>query len=484
MSYWKNISSQSDSNNNLSEFYEFEPGVVLDVITDDSHPAFKEKIDIDNWPSDISGQKPNQTDLDYSWIGRILVRPLYSKKYVNKEETIWAIPIEKNISEFPLVNELVSIVRYDNFIFYTRKVNIKNFINENIDFRYELNYGNFIYNGARGGNKELYQNIPFVGKSSKTRLSGGFGFEGVAGRYFVVNKNIRSVKRHEGDLVIESRFGQSIKFGAYDDDRSKDNGKNSGYEQGGGNPYILIRNRQRPLVKVGEEKKIHKKLPAIKGTVQEKNAGGVIEENIHHDGSSIHITSGFTISNYVTTCYKTMFESGKEEQKAFSPPKSTNFKFPQKLDGDQIIIQSDRLIFSSRYSETFHFSKGRYGIVTDSEYTVDAHNQIVLTTNSKTVINSPVIYLGEYDQTGEPALLGQTTVNWLYELCTWLLNHTHWYKHSHPKTGAPNPLQTQLPVQNKKLEILRDSLHTLLSRRVFITGGGFAPGQNGENLKQ
>jgi hypothetical protein len=160
---------------------------------------------------------------------------------------------------------------------------------------------------------------------------------------------------------------------------------------------------------------------------------------------------------------------------------TTNFQYPT-LDGEQIIIQSDRLIFSSRYGEQFHYSKKRYGIVTDSEFTVDAHDQIVLTTHVKTVINSPAIYLGEYDQTGEPALLGQTTINWLYELCNWLLEHTHWYKHSHEDAGKESPSTTQIPVEIQRLTILRDNLQALLSRRVFITGGGYAPGQDGVEI--
>ena len=123
-------------------------------------------------------------------------------------------------------------------------------------------------------------------------------------------------------------------------------------------------------------------------------------------------------------------------------------------------------------------------ISTDDEYTVDAQKQIVMTTNQKTVINSPAIYLGEYNNTNEPAILGQTCVNWLYDLCNWLLEHTHYYPHTHPdaqggKVGAESPVVTRVPVQVNELKALRDKLHTLLSRRVFLTGGGYAPGFNG-----
>jgi hypothetical protein len=113
---------------------------------------------------------------------------------------------------------------------------------------------------------------------------------------------------------------------------------------------------------------------------------------------------------------------------------------------------------------------------------VDAHQQIVMTTNTKFVVNSPAIYLGEYDNANEPILLGQTAVNWLFQLCTWILTHNHWHIHSHRGAGKESPSQTQLPVQAQQLILLQQQLQTLLSRRVFVTGGGLAPGQNGGGI--
>ena len=75
----------------------------------------------------------------------------------------------------------------------------------------------------------------------------------------------------------------------------------------------------------------------------------------------------------------------------------------------------------------------------------------------------------------EPVLLGQTTVNWLYQLCNAMLAHTHWYKHLHTNAGQESPSTTQAPVELQPIIALRDSLHTLLSRRVFVTGGGLPP---------
>ncbi len=510
MSYWNrpisisspfldsvSISNKKGRKSISDEFYEIEPAIVLDVILDKGHEILSKNsytLNPDQWPVDINGNKPLKTDLDYTWVGRILVRLLYSQIGMEKEDLIWAMPLESNISEYPLVNELVGVVFYLGQYFYTRKINTFNTPNSNADFNLELQAGGFRVSSSDivQGNREFINlptdpRFPYKGPPTKLNYLGSVGYKGVLGRYFFYNNKIRCLRRREGDLIFESRFGQSIRFATYDDIRDNDKGYNSlfpGYsdymgtgilnpssskETGGGNPMLLIRNRQRPIVNIDDE----------------KNVGGYMLEDVNNDGSSIHLTSGVTLSAFQTTCYKTMWGDKSEEQSGFNG--QTTFKYPQ-LNDDQIVINSNRIIISAKKNETFQYSKKRISIVTDSEYTLDANDQIVINTNNKTVINSPAIYLGEYNQTNEPVLLGQTTVNWLYELCDWLISHTHWYKHVHPdaqggNVGQPDPLQTQSSVQIQSLVSLREQLNLLLSRRVFVVGGGFAPGKNGGTVK-
>jgi hypothetical protein len=492
MSYWitktQNVMSTENfglgggsAGKTSGEFYELEPAVVLDIVLDKDHPLFKQaanlqtNIDVDRWPSDLEGKKPEIGEIDYSWIGRALVRLQFTSPVTEKEKLIWAYPIDSAISEYPLVNEVVILMKYRNKFFYSRKLNMRNLPNEAVDFSV-----NPTLSGQ--GNTELYSTKPYQGPVSKTSHDGSSGYKGVAGKYYTINDRMRRLKRYEGDTVIESRFGQSIRFGAYDDTRDNDKGdtNNADYFNGGGNPMLIIRNRQRKLLKKGETLKlVNSPNPAtVTGTDEEKNAGGFVKEDINHDGSSIYITTGQTISKWVTTCYKKMLGTG-EEVGSFNGNSTYNYPI---LNGDQIILNSNRLLLSSRYGETLHYSKKRYAIVTDNDYTLDAHQQIVLTTNTKTVINSPAIYLGEYDNANEPAILGQTLANWLYDLCNWLGEHTHWYLHSHVDAGKESPSQTQLPVQLQQLYAIRDRVHTILSRRVFITGGGFAPGKNGGDI--
>lgn len=514
MSYWnKSLTSSTNTLDNVSlsargrtvkstsdEFYEIEPAIVLDIILDIDHPYLRDKQSTlvpGQWPVDVNGKAPLKTDQDYTWIGRALIRLIQTNSNVEKEDLIWATPLESNISEYPVLNEIVGVVSYLGQYYYTRKINKFNTPNANADFNMELVYGGFTKFGSTNpaqGNRELLvktsdPRVPYIGPQSKLNIYGGVGFIGALGRYFYYNPRIRSLKRREGDLVFESRFGQSIRFASYDDDRKNDCGHNSdfsGYtdykgngvknpkfnlEAGGGNPMVLIRNRQRPISST---------------IVNEKNVGGYMLEDVNEDGTSIHLTSGVTLSLFNTTKWlkKKMWGNGSEEQPLFNG--ITNFKFP-KLIGDQLVINSDRVTISAKKNELFQYSKKRMAFVTDDECTIDAQNQIIITTNNKTVLNSPAIYLGEYNQTNEPVLLGQTSVNWLFDLCNWLLAHTHWYNHKHPDaqggtTGNANPTQTQTTVQAASLTVLRNNLNLLMSRRVFTVGGGLAPGANGGTI--
>ena len=95
---------EDNKNNILNSTLQFEPAVVLDVILDDSHPIFKTKININptEWPDAANDKPADQNDKDYTWIGRVLVRPFSTHKTVEKEKLPWALPLENTgITEYP-----------------------------------------------------------------------------------------------------------------------------------------------------------------------------------------------------------------------------------------------------------------------------------------------------------------------------------------------------------------------------------------------
>jgi hypothetical protein len=176
MSYWKSISkgarqldsfslatNQTSGKSSQGEFYEIELGIVLDLVLDETHPIFTKgdksntKIDPDRWPVDVSNQPAKETDIDYTWIGRALVRPIVSDPNTDKNKLPWAFPLENNLSEYPLINEVVMLLVQGDKLYYTRKINYHNWTNNNLDFSI-----NDTVSGKQ--NTEFLSSEPYVGK--------------------------------------------------------------------------------------------------------------------------------------------------------------------------------------------------------------------------------------------------------------------------------------------------------------------------------
>jgi len=100
----------------------FKLAVVVDVIIDENHPIFKkDKISIkpsllpSNYKaSDSTIQSaesvPRYKDIDYSYIGRSKVRILGLDDKTPVSKLPWAIPLDKSVSQYPLINECVMIL--------------------------------------------------------------------------------------------------------------------------------------------------------------------------------------------------------------------------------------------------------------------------------------------------------------------------------------------------------------------------------------
>ena len=257
---------------------------------------------------------------------------------------------------------------------YAQSVNSN--INTNAAFELERTYGQATQNINE------YTKSPFVGPSSvlnggSTNQESNPNYVGILGNYFKFNPAIRALKRYEGDSIIESRFGSSIRFGSYDENRNNDSGIGE-YSSQGGNPMILIRNRQSPIKGATELNKLVNK--------------GFVTESMNNDGSSIHLTSGKTISKFIPNTTLPFID--------IVLPIDT-----PKLDGDQIVFNSDRLVFSSKANEILMYSKGFFGITTDKSFSVSSIGNTTLTSTGVIVFNAPKIYLG-FDVDGpndEPA---------------------------------------------------------------------------------
>ena len=281
-----------------TEFYEMEPGVVLDVIRDENHPIFsdeelKPEIYPDEWPDGFN----SDGQVDYSWIGRVKVRLLYSQNKAPLNELSWVLPVDGTIKEYPLLNETIIVTKYVNNLYYTRRLNSRNFLNNSADFRTEPRFG--------ANNRLNSKNCPnlkgALNSSNISKASNKYGQ--YLGKYFKANNRVRPLKNFEGDTIVESRFGSSIRFGCYEDNPEIDAGSATGsgdaYDSNLGNPMIIIRNRQHP--REGDE----------------ETFSHTILEDINKDGSSIHITSGKTLSKFAPTLSGPSDDSGGAKPKGF-----------------------------------------------------------------------------------------------------------------------------------------------------------------------
>ena len=95
---------------------------------------------------------------------------------------------------------------------------------------------------------------------------------------------------------------------------------------------------------------------------------------------------------------------------------------PDLFRGNQVIINSDRLLFNAKTDSILLFSKESIGFSSNNSIHFDTSDKKDGEDPSKVVINSPNIYLGLKKELGEtilptePALLGDQTEKWLNDL--------------------------------------------------------------------
>ena len=287
-------------------------------------------------------------------------------------------PLDENFYGIPLVTELVEVVTQSGVPYYRRF----NF-NSNLFSASDGETENSANDNATKVNpstdlKDMKNNFVQTnsGKDVKKKL----------GEYFKIGKS-RRLKLYEGDHLIQSRFGQSIRFSAFNNDTKSIS------------PTIIIRNGESPefsSVDLNKE----------------------IEENINKDGSTIAMTSGDYLSKF-TPSYITNKKESLEG-------------YPSELKGNQIIITSDRLLFSTRTAETIFFSKGNYAIVTDGVFSVDTNLGITIDSKGDIDISAvdkrTTLYIGDGgtinlgDKNIQPAVLGNALENILIEIITEIIN--------------------------------------------------------------
>ena len=351
----------------------------------------------------------------------------------NKGIAKTAYPIDEMCLTVPMVGEIVEIFNDSNVPSYRR-----------------FNFNDSISSSVMKGRQGLAKSpLTDISSFKSLALSGGAGLAGLTGA-----KPAKRLKLYEGDTVIQSRYGQSIRM-------------SSG--AGSGSPILIIRN--------GEAKK-----GLLGGIISGILGGGEVEEDINKDGSSIAISSGnytspFSPGTPLPIVGTTNFKVNPQKAiplPGFLPKKSYGFEnYPPALDGNQIIISSDRLVFSSRINEMIFWSKGHYGVITDGIFSVDTELGANINSKGNIDIQAPdkfiTLYIGNAgkirlgDIEVQPAVLGESLVNILKEIITEMEN----LKAGGLLTPA-GPVSGMNSEMEKKLEQIRGRLDSILSKKVGV----------------
>ena len=290
--------------------------------------VYKVILDTDD---DILNDLEIEEQLKSKYIGAIQFR-LTTQPNKRDESLSIALPYNKSNISLPTINEVVRIIKLESGGFNYERIIGSPLPNINTDTD-AISGTSKKEKAANVASSTEYSKVKDTGISrsdteDNTDLSS-------LGKYFESQANIHKLRLYEGDTLLESRFGQSIRFSGYN------NGDNEF------SPAITIRNGE------GAES-------------LSNEIGASTTEDINKDNNIIFLGSGNALLNYTLPT--------KNKKESF-------FNYPSELRGNQILLNSDRIILSAKTSEMIFASKGDTGFITDSQFSIDATKGINVTAN-------------------------------------------------------------------------------------------------------
>ena len=274
---------------------------VTDIILDNTHPDF-----------DLVG--------GYSGIGAILYEPIGVAPLPVSSTRTFATPLLPNIKNYPLVDEVVILFYLPNKqinqnsnikqYYYLNPIAIWN--NQHLNAYPNLNASNFV----QSTENKTYQAIEQgqTRKSTEEVVNYNYNSPQIGGSFFE-RANIHPLFSYAGDVIMEGRWGNSIRFGStarIQNDIFQNDWSSTGED---GEPITIIRN----------------------GQPEDASPTGYfpIVEDINRDLSSIYLTSNQAIPLITPITNNPTVSS--------QPPQNV-----QTYEGSQVILNSDRLVFNSK----------------------------------------------------------------------------------------------------------------------------------------
>ena len=386
--------------------YQKKIGWVHDIILDEEHEYAK------------------KSKLANQLIGTIKFRTSQHGSMGDKELPL-AHPFDKNFKNLPIINEQVEIYEIDKGNYCYRRMGMDENPTETAYSDAISTY--FAPDKEKKQTSSDYQNVLETGITKTGNSETDSKYKGNYGKYYQSQPGIHKLKLYEGDSLIESRFGQSIRFSGF-------NNSSNAFA-----PTIIIRNNENT-------------------DNRKKNRTVSIEEDVNKDGSVIVLSSGQ---------HQLGFQPGTISDKGASDFKTkpeTFDGYPSKLIGDQILINSGRIILSAKNAEMIFYSKKNYGFISDGAMSIDnkmgidvtVGDDINIMTNDRDVqfyTGKGSIYLG--NENLEPLVLGQQLVDLLSELIDAIVNQSYL---------TPSGPSAIAPVNAAEFGTIKSKLNNILSK--------------------
>ncbi len=399
---------------------------LFDAITDNEAETFKGVVVDVILDNDSELVKDGKIGLGK--VGWIQFMPMSKKFFSGTKGDLFASPMDKNFNTIPIKNEKVDIIQTASGYFYRRGGEN---LSPNVDTTDNILDRLFKPKPSQsGGTSKNYQSTANTGIANKNTSSdekSGYGdvFE-QQGNF------IHPLRYYEGDSLIQSRFGQSLRFSGYNNAEESLS------------PTIILRNRENDV------------------SQNDIDTGQVTEEDVNRDGSTIILSS---------VDYKLDFQPGVIDDGG-----SSNFKnkpnsfadYPSELIGDQILINSGRVIISSKESEMIFYSKGNYGFISDGALSIDNKGGMLVNVEDDTFFTTNNNNFNITSGTGEihigngsgeePIVKGDTLVDVLGDLIDAINQMTH------PTPAGPSGP----PVNAAVFSQIKSRLKIILSSKNFV----------------
>lgn len=367
-------------------------------IPDAYYTAIVEDIVINN-----KGGKFLAYKADGSNLGQAKIRVIPHNQNIPVEELDVAYPIDINIQGFPLVGEQVIVFKASGTLFYMR-LTLKRKLTENIAATTQRKFAELQVTNQRETRELAAAGVP-IGYAPD--------LDEPAAPQFVPNPNVFPIRAYIGDIILQGRYGNSIRMGssAFKNENIKTK-----------SPNVLLT--------AG-----FYSTPSTLST-EEITPYSLTEENINKDKSSIWMVANQKIPFIAST-------ADALSHVLSSPNKTAEY------NGAQIFINSDRVILNSKQNEISLFSKTEINLSSVTAITLDTDGDMflrsfasinvqasgsvylkgedisIVATKSLTIkapgdngLSGKRIFIGKYGDATQPMVLGTNLAQFLGSLLT------------------------------------------------------------------